>query len=244
MEIGFLGSNRCQYPQNLKIVAGFWLEEYRVPEVNNKKIRWVNENPLGPGERTYLPLIFQGITTTVRHLFSKKITLQYPDEPYRSPDPIIYRGLHRLNRDEQGRVKCVACFMCSTICPARCIDIEAAESPWPDREKYPKRFTIDLLRCIFCGMCEEACPVDAIELTSLYSLTGKSREEMVFDKNKLLLVYDWTKDAEPPLEKLFAQAEVPAEGEEETGWRLAEEESFDHVAQEAWEKLGGASEPR
>jgi formate hydrogenlyase subunit 6/NADH:ubiquinone oxidoreductase subunit I len=89
-------------------------------------------------------------------------------------------------------------------------------------------------------MCEEACPVNAIELTSLYSLTGKSREEMVFDKNKLLLVYDWTKDAEPPLEKLFAQAEVSPESEAETGWRLSEEESFDHVAQEEAEKLGQA----
>ena len=76
--------------------------------------------------------------------------------------PPNYRGVHRLNRDEQGRVKCVACYMCSTACPARCIDIVAAPSPWPDREKYPEAFVIDELRCIYCGMCEEACPVDAI----------------------------------------------------------------------------------
>ena len=105
--------------------------------------------------------------------------------------------MHRLNRDEQGRVKCVACFLCATACPAHCIDIVGVESPWPDREKYPESFTIDELRCIFCGMCEEACPVDAIELTSLYDLTGRSREEMIFDKEKLLSVYDQTKDAEP-----------------------------------------------
>jgi NADH-quinone oxidoreductase subunit I len=105
--------------------------------------------------------------------------------------------VHRLNKDEQGRVKCVACFLCATACPAHCIDIVGAESPWPDREKYPESFTIDELRCIFCGMCEEACPVDAIELTSLFDLTGRSREEMIFDKEKLLSVYDMTKDAEP-----------------------------------------------
>ena len=72
-----------------------------------------------------------------------------------------------------------------------------AESPWPDREKYPQSFTIDELRCIYCGMCEEACPVDAIELTSLFDLSGKSREEMIFDKEKLLSIYDQTKDREP-----------------------------------------------
>ena len=71
------------------------------------------------------------------------------------------------------------------------------ESPWPDREKYPESFVIDELRCIYCGMCEEACPVDAIELTSLFDLTGRSREEMIFDKEKLLSVYDQTIDAEP-----------------------------------------------
>ena len=94
-------------------------------------------------------------------------------------------------------MKCVACFLCATACPAHCIDIVGIESPWPDREKYPESFSIDELRCIFCGMCEEACPVDAIELTSFLDLTGRSREEMIFDKEKLLSVYDQTKDTEP-----------------------------------------------
>ena len=82
--------------------------------------------------------------------------------------------------------------MCSTACPAHCIDIVAAPSPWPDREKYPETFVIDELRCIYCGMCEQACPVDAIELTTLADLTGMSREEMMFDKEKLLSVFDQT----------------------------------------------------
>ena len=164
---------------------------------DDKNIRWIEAPELRASGRSFLLLFWQGMVTTLRHLFSRKITVQSPEQRHEIPDPIIYRGVHRLNRDEQGRVKCVACFLCATACPAHCIDIVAAESPWPDREKYPQSFTIDELRCIYCGMCEEACPVDAIELTSLYDLSGKSREEMIFDKEKLLSVYDQTKDTEP-----------------------------------------------
>lgn len=161
-----------------------------------KDIGWVKEPRLGLTGRSYLLLFTQGMATTLQHLFRRKKTVQSPDERHVIPEPLRYRGVHRLNRDEQGRVKCVACFLCATACPAHCIDIVAAESPWPDRQKYPQSFTIDELRCIFCGMCEEACPVDAIELTSLYDLSGKSREEMIFDKVKLLSVFDQTKDRE------------------------------------------------
>jgi NADH-quinone oxidoreductase subunit I len=168
---------------------------------DDKNIQWIKMPELGMSGRSYLLLFFHGLITTFRHLIGRKITVQSPEERHVIPDPIIYRGVHRLNRDEQGRVKCVACFLCATACPAYCIDIIAAESPWPDREKYPQSFTIDELRCIYCGMCEEACPVDAIELTSLYDLSGRSREEMIFDKEKLLSIYDRTKDAEPSREE-------------------------------------------
>jgi len=153
-------------------------------------IRWVEEPKIGMLEQLYLPAIFAGLQTTVRHMFGPKVTVQFPEE--RPSMPPNYRGVHRLNRDEQGRVKCVACYMCATACPAHCIDIVAAPSPWADREKYPETFVIDELRCIYCGMCEEACPVDAIELTSLFDLTGLTREEMMFDKEKLLSVFDQT----------------------------------------------------
>jgi NADH-quinone oxidoreductase subunit I len=154
------------------------------------EVRWVEEPELGIGERLYLPAIMQGLRTTLKHMVMPKVTVQFPEE--RPKLPAKYRGVHRLNRDEAGRIKCVACYMCSTACPARCIDIVAAPSPWPDREKYPETFVIDELRCIYCGMCEEACPVDAIELTTLFDLTGFSREEMMFDKEKLLSVFDRT----------------------------------------------------
>jgi NADH-quinone oxidoreductase subunit I len=153
-------------------------------------------------ERFYLPQIAAGLEVTARHmggvLFGgKAITVQYPEEQH-VPSP-NYRGVHRLNKDEQARVKCVACMLCATACPAHCIDIVGATAPetWPDREKYCESFVIDELRCIYCGMCEEACPVEAIELTGLYDLTGLTREQMIFDKAKLLSVFDLTKDAEP-----------------------------------------------
>ncbi len=160
-------------------------------------VKWVETPQMGLLEQLYVPAIAEGLRTTVRHavntLFGSGLrTQQYPEVETKMP--ANYRGVHRLNRDEQGRVKCVACYMCSTACPAHCIDIVAAPAPkeWGDREKYPETFVIDELRCIYCGMCEQACPVDAIELTTLYDLTGLSREDMMFDKEKLLAVFDET----------------------------------------------------
>lgn len=178
--------------------------------IRDEEVTVLQPPPLTRVEGVYLPSIVKGFGTTLRHFFTsfgqskfspKKTTraMQYPEER-REHLPVLqggqnasnFRGVHRLNRDENGRPKCVACMMCPTICPARCIHIEAAESPWDDREKYPKKFEIDELRCIYCGMCEEACPVDAIELTTEYDIVGRSRQEMVFDKEKLLSIYDQT----------------------------------------------------
>ena len=164
---------------------------------DDKNITWIEEPKLGLSGQMYLPLFVQGLATTAKYLVGPKVTVSFPEERPEIGNPLIYRGVHRLNKDEQDRVKCVACFLCATACPAHCIDIIGTKSPWDDREKYPESFSIDELRCIYCGMCEEACPVDAIELTSLFDLTGRSREEMIFDKEKLLSVYDETKDAEP-----------------------------------------------
>jgi NADH-quinone oxidoreductase subunit I len=176
---------------------------------------------MGLLEQLYIPAIVQGLQTTIGHMtrtiFGKgSMTQQYPEV---QPNlPANYRGVHRLNRDEAGRVKCVACYMCSTACPAHCIDIVAAPSPWPDREKYPETFVIDELRCIYCGMCEQACPVDAIELTTLYDLTGMNREEMMFDKEKLLAVFDETvKRGTDPIRTRAGRLSVASELPEATG---------------------------
>ena len=159
---------------------------------DDAQVNWVEEPKLGLTGKMYLPAIIQGLAVTTKHLFGPKMTVSFPEQRPEIGNPLIYRGVHRLNKDDQGRVKCVACFLCATACPAHCIDIIAAPSPWPDRDKYCESFTIDELRCIFCGMCEEACPVDAIELTTEYDVVGLSRQEMVFDKEKLLTVYDAT----------------------------------------------------
>ena len=143
----------------------------------------------------YFPAIFKGMWRTLTWMFRKKVTLQYPEEKH-VPRP-GYRGEHRLKQDPVGRMKCVACFMCATACPAECIYIEAGDSPWPDRDKIPVRFEIDMLKCIYCGMCEEACPCDAIELTPHYQITGLTRQEMIFDREKLLEVYDQTIEDKP-----------------------------------------------
>jgi len=156
---------------------------------------------LTAAERLYLPQILGGMWVTLKHtaanlLRGKAMTVEYPEKK-RDLRVENYRGVHRLNRDENGHVACVACFMCATACPAHCIHIEGAESPWDEREKYPAKFDIDELRCIYCGMCEEACPVDAIELTPHYDLVGRSRQEMILGKEELLSIFDETKGTKP-----------------------------------------------
>jgi NADH-quinone oxidoreductase subunit I len=178
--------------------------------VKQEDILPVSAPKVGPLESSYLPEIFKGFGTTLRHFVTSfgqgrtSRVLQYPEARREDFPPEVsgferknFRGVHRLNRDEAGRVKCVACMMCPTLCPANCIHIEADVSPWDDREKYPKKFEIDELRCIYCGMCEEACPVDAIELTPEYDVVGYTRQEMIFDKAKLLNVYDVTINKKP-----------------------------------------------
>ncbi len=164
--------------------------------IKSSDILYLEPPELNVAERLYVPQIVDGLAVTLKHLFRKKRTTQYPEERV-AQRVENYRGVHRLNRDPDGRIACVACYMCETACPAHCIHIDAGESPWSDREKYPIKFELDELRCIYCGMCEEACPVDAIELTTEYDVVGLSRQEMVFDKEKLLEVYDVTVGGKP-----------------------------------------------
>ncbi len=142
-------------------------------------------------ERMYVPEVFKGMAATLRHIPRKKKTVLYPEArpEHLRPEPERYRGMHRLTKDPEGRVKCVACFMCSTACPADCITIVAQATPeeWTDREKMPAVFEINQLRCIFCGYCVEACPEDAIRMdTNITVPVFGRREDFIFDKEQLL----------------------------------------------------------
>jgi len=144
-------------------------------------------------ERTYLTEIAKGLGHTFKHMFNKTFTVDYDGSDRTNPAKNHiprqgYRGEHYLKKDEGGHVKCVACFMCAAACPAECIHIEAAPTPpdWKDRERYPTRFEIDMLRCIYCGYCEEACPADAIALSTTYNIVSGTREEKIYDRDKLL----------------------------------------------------------
>lgn len=120
-------------------------------------------------QRVYLPEIIKGLGVTMRHffanVFSRKytVTVSYPEEKVAYPER--FRGLHRLMHREDGQVRCVACMLCPTVCPAHCITI-VAEDTGDGKEKRPKLFEIDELRCVVCGLCVEACPCDAIRMDS------------------------------------------------------------------------------
>lgn len=154
-------------------------------------------------ERLYVPEILRGLAVTTRHFFanllrardtnpdvvyrkgSRVTTVQYPEE--RIPYPPGYRGLHRLVPREDGKPRCVACYMCATVCPAQCIYIEAGEYEGDPIEKFPTSFVIDELRCIVCGLCVEACPKDAIRMdTYVHTPPEYTREEFVYPIEKLL----------------------------------------------------------
>ncbi|MBQ0909268.1 NADH-quinone oxidoreductase subunit I [Flavobacterium sp. F-328] len=143
-------------------------------------------------ERMYLVAIIKGLFITIQHLFTRKVTIQYPEQ-VRTMSP-VYRGQHMLKRDEQGRENCTACGLCALSCPAEAITMKAEERKADEKhlyreEKYASIYEINMLRCIFCGLCEEACPKDAIYLTTSKVLVPSNyeREDFIFGKDRLVM---------------------------------------------------------
>lgn len=128
-----------------------------------------------------IPLL-KGLWLTLKRFFSKKVTIQYPEE--RRPISPRWRGLHYFEKNPAGETLCVACGLCVAVCPARCITLEIYEPEGGTR--YPARYEIDALRCIFCGFCQEACPVNAIKLGQNYEYVHYKREDFLLTKDKLL----------------------------------------------------------
>lgn len=133
----------------------------------------------------YLPPIFKGLFFTFKKMLAnlfgknKMLTLNYPEEHY-SYGP-RFKGNHILTVKKDGSLRCTACMLCATNCPANCIKILANEHESPEVEKYPIAYEIDILRCVFCGFCEEACPVDAIRMGPEWQTAGINGADFIYD---------------------------------------------------------------
>ncbi len=150
----------------------------------------VDRRPMSWAEKMYLPAIMKGMAITFGHMFKKRPTINYPEKT--RPFSPVFRGLHILNRDEQGRENCTACGLCAVACPAEAITMEAAERQKGEEmlyreEKYAARYEINMLRCIFCGLCEEACPKDAIYLSETFAPANYQRKGFIYGKDDLLI---------------------------------------------------------
>jgi NADH-quinone oxidoreductase subunit I len=149
--------------------------KYNNPSTKRKMTLW---------ERLYFPEIFRGLSLTFKHIFKPKFTRQYPEEKWDAPDS--FRGRPVLVLDDNGVERCVACGLCSRVCPPLAIEVQASETELM-KERYPVRFEINMLRCIFCGFCEEVCPEEAIVMSKDYELVFTQPEQGIYGKDKLLI---------------------------------------------------------
>jgi NADH-quinone oxidoreductase subunit I len=130
--------------------------------------------------------LFKGMALTGRYMFSRKITIQYPEE--KTPYSPRFRGLHALRRYPNGEERCIACKLCEAVCPALAITIESDLRA--DGTRRTTRYDIDLTKCIFCGFCEESCPVDSIVETHILEYHGEQRGDLYYTKDMLLAIGD------------------------------------------------------
>ncbi|MBY0273268.1 MAG: NADH-quinone oxidoreductase subunit NuoI [Alphaproteobacteria bacterium] len=130
----------------------------------------------------FLVDLLSGMYLTLKYMFRKKVTLMYPYE--KGSLSVRFRGEHALRRYPNGEERCIACKLCEAVCPSQAITIEAEERE--DGSRRTTRYDIDMTKCIYCGLCEEACPVDAIVEGPNFEFSTETREELYYDKDKLL----------------------------------------------------------
>jgi NADH-quinone oxidoreductase subunit I len=130
--------------------------------------------------------LLKGMALTGRHMFARKVTIQFPEE--KTPYSPRFRGLHALRRYPNGEERCIACKLCEAVCPALAITIESEQRA--DGSRRTTRYDIDLTKCIYCGFCEESCPVDSIVETRILEYHGETRGDLIYTKDMLLAVGD------------------------------------------------------
>jgi NADH-quinone oxidoreductase subunit I len=142
-------------------------------------------------QKLYIPEIVKGMALTLKNMFRHNVTMQYPEIKF--DPPASYRGRPVLVQESNGTERCVACGLCSRVCPALAIEVQAAETDL-EKERYPQKFEINMLRCIFCGFCEEVCPEEAIVMSKDYELVFTNRNDAIYGKDKLLVPVENLKD--------------------------------------------------
>lgn len=154
------------------------------PRANALNEQFDRERSFSFLENLYLPEIFKALWYTLKQMFQPAVTLRYPEEKWDPPS--IFRGRPVLVEDN-GKERCVACGLCARACPPLAISMQANEDSDDPKERYPDFFEINMLRCIYCGYCEEVCPEEAIVMSKDYDIVFESREEAIYDKQRLLV---------------------------------------------------------
>ncbi len=175
------------------------------PRQKSVKVRLTVDQIRAMGWRKSIEVIkaiTRGMMVTMRHLFRKPVTFNYPNK--KRHQSVRFRGIHKLQRHEDGLERCVGCGLCGVVCPSNAIYLEAEENT-PEHqvshgERYASHYQIDMLRCIFCGFCEEACPEDAVILGPNWEAASTNREDFIYTKERLLVPLEKKDDFRPGME--------------------------------------------